>query len=231
MTAAADEAYDIIRRAIATGQYGGGMHLKEEEMAEQTGLSRTPIRQALQRLHSEGWVIVIFNRGTFVRTFDEADMEQATNVRLLLEPYAAELAATRMQEAQFAALHELNAEMERAVKATPPRLDVIQKVNDEFHKTIIAASNNERLRFCLQSVVEAPVVFRTFSRFTPVQLRRSLAHHKEITAALEARDPAWAKAMMLAHISAGRPYFGGEHKVASAPPQKVRKKLADSTAR
>lgn len=212
---AADEAYNIIRQSIVTGQYTAGAHLKEEDMAEQLGLSRTPIRQALQRLHNEGWVEAVSNRGTFVRKFDQTDTDEAYNVRMLLEPYAAELAATRITAQQLAALRALNSEMEAAVHADPPKLDVIQRVNDTFHKTIILAAGNQRLQLCLQSIIEAPIIFRTFSRFTTAQLRRSLAHHEEILAALEARDAGWAKAIMLAHISAGRLYFDEQRAAAN----------------
>ncbi len=201
---AADKAYRMIRQLIATGALAPGAHLREFEMADRTGLSRTPIREALLRLGSEGWVTVVANRGAFVNAFDRRASEEVFGLRVLLEPFAAELAAQNITGDQLARLRDLNREMADAIAGDPPDLDAVERINNAFHSLIVEAADSRRLASCLASVLQPAIVFRTFSRYRSAELRRSVGHHEELVAALSVGDGTWARAAMVGHLSSAR---------------------------
>ena len=76
MAAAVEKAYAAIREGIMDGTYPGGVHLKAEDLAVAIGVSRTPVREALRRLHAEGLVDFVANRGAYVLTWDRSDVEE-----------------------------------------------------------------------------------------------------------------------------------------------------------
>jgi DNA-binding GntR family transcriptional regulator len=202
---AVDVAYEAIRARISTGDFPTGHHLREEELAEIIGVSRTPIREALRRLGAEGLVEYHKNRGAQVAAWSDQDLEEIFGLRALLESYAARLAAQRLQPAELARLTELADEMD-AVTATGEDgyVDVISKLNNEFHQLVLAGAGNRRLSNLLAGLVQVPLVHRTLSRYSEEQLLRSMAHHRELVAAFGARDPAWAESVMRSHILAAR---------------------------
>lgn len=206
---AADEAYRIIREAIATGRYPGGFHLTEEKMSSQTGLSRTPVREALRQLQREGWVQLISNRGVFVNSFTYGEIDDVFLVRLRLEPHAAELAAKRITKSQLDELDHLNGQMLAAVEQPDgPSFDIISLVNDKFHRLIVMAANSPSLRTALDAVAVPPMVFTMFRRYDEKQLRRSVTSHFEIADALRAGDSEWSRSAMASHLSSGRQACG-----------------------
>jgi len=101
---AAAAAADLIRQAIVDGRVPPGHRLKEEELAQQLGISRTPVREALLVLQSEGLVEAAPNRGATVRAYDTADLEEMYELRALLEGHAAGRAASRVTPDQLAHL-------------------------------------------------------------------------------------------------------------------------------
>src|SRR5258708_26156425 len=99
-------ATELIREAILDGRLEPGSRLKEEELARELGISRTPVREALLILHSEGLIETTPNRGALVRTHDAEDLIDLYQLRALLEGYAAGQAATRISQTQLHHLHE-----------------------------------------------------------------------------------------------------------------------------
>src|SRR5687768_11444608 len=89
-------AADLIREAIMDGRLEPGARLKEERLAQDLGISRTPVREALQRLNTEGLVQARPNRGTFVRAYEPAELDELYELRALLEGHAARRAAERL---------------------------------------------------------------------------------------------------------------------------------------
>ncbi|MFI6520308.1 GntR family transcriptional regulator [Spirillospora sp. NPDC050679] len=199
MPRAADTAYAELRRMILSGDAAAGSRLGEAELAEALGLSRTPVREALQRLNADGLVEVLPHRGARVVRWTAEDLEEIFELRGLLEPYAAARAARRGVPAE--ALAELSACCE-AMEAAAAGGDFgrLAELNDRFHGRVIALSGNGRLPGLLTSVVHAPLVLGTFRRYDAAALARSMAHHRELVAALRAGDPEWAEAVMRSHI-------------------------------
>lgn len=196
---AVDIAYDSIRLQILSGERPGGEWLREDDLAAALGVSRTPVREALRRLAAEGLVTHERNRGVQVQSWTMEDLEEVFGLRSLLEPWGCALAATRGQ-ADLEALQDLADRMDEAADKPHPDFEHITELNNLFHGTILAASGSRRVQSLVSSVVDVPLVWSTFSRYTPHELRRSLAHHHELVDALRAGDPAWAESIMRAHV-------------------------------
>jgi DNA-binding GntR family transcriptional regulator len=201
MARATDTAYDTLRRMILSGEAPAGSRLGEAELAETLGLSRTPVREALQRLGSDGLVEVLPHRGARVVQWTGDDLEEIFELRSLLEPYAAARAA-RLAPARTV-LTDLRGQcdaMEQAV--ADGDFTRVAQLNALFHAAVIEASRNRRLPAMLTSVMHAPLIVGTFRRYDRDEMARSMGHHRELVAALTARDPAWAESVMRAHIRA-----------------------------
>lgn len=208
MAAAVEKAYSAIRNGIIAGMYPGGAHLKAADLAIALGVSRTPIREALRRLHAEGLVDFVANRGAYVLSWNRTDVDEVFELRTLLESYAAEMAALNMTPEYLAELRVLADNMDRAAHERPPRfLEVIADNNARFHKLIRTAAGNKRLSSFISAVVEMPLMLRTFNRYREDELLRSAAHHKELVSAFEARDGRWAASVMRSHVIAAHHVF------------------------
>ncbi len=199
------EAYATIRADIITGRHSPGTHLREEQLAGALGVSRTPVREALRRLAAEGLINFVPNHGAFVNSWSVEDLRKVFELRALLESTAAGQAAPRIGEADLRRLRELAGGMVRlAERREPEFLDGVSALNREFHEIIMRAADNERLAGSVMRTIELPIVHRTFERYRPADLRRSLNHHHELVDAFEARDGEWAAAVMRAHVLAAR---------------------------
>jgi DNA-binding GntR family transcriptional regulator len=193
-------AYEALRHNITSGTFQPGEHLRSAEVAARLGVSRTPVREALRRLHAEGLVEVFAHRGAFVATVSPEDIAEVFELRVVLEAFAAETAAPRFTEAEIAALEATVARMQAAVAGPERDLRALTRANDEFHAAIIRTAANRRLGALMAGVVELSWVARTFSIYSDAELARSIGHHRQMIDAFRARDPVWAGAVMRAHI-------------------------------
>jgi DNA-binding GntR family transcriptional regulator len=202
---AAELAYATVRDGILHGKYDAGSRLTEEDLARAAGVSRTPIREALRRLHAEGLVQFEPNHGAVVSLYGLEQAEEIFELRALLEPISARRAAERATPATIAALRALaEQQMAESTRRTGEYLLRIGELNDRFHRLIQAAAQSMRLEKMLAGLIEAPLILRTFRQYTPAELLRSADQHLELVQAFEAHDPVWAHSIMAAHILAGR---------------------------
>jgi len=202
---AAERAYATIRDGILHGTYDAGARLTEEDLARTAGVSRTPIREALRRLHAEGLVQFEPNHGAVVALYDLERAEEIFELRALLEPISARRAAERATPATISALRSLaEQQLAESTRRTGEYLMRIGQLNDRFHRLIQAAAESVRLEKMLAGLIEAPLILRTFRQYTPAELVRSADQHLELVQAFEVRDPVWAHSIMAAHILAGR---------------------------
>lgn len=203
MSKAADQAYQRIRSRIVSGEYPPGTHLKEELVAKDTGVSRTPVREALRRLHADHLVEFIANRGAYVASWDLDHIDDLFMLRALLEGYAANRAASRITAEQIDILETAVAEIDRVLPlhSAADRAAFID-ANQRFHSTILAAANSDRLAKMISSLVEMPMLFQTLDTYDTDDLERSNHHHREIVDALKARDALWAQKVMETHLHA-----------------------------
>lgn len=200
---ASERAYRWIHARIAAGDLPVGRHLKEEELADAIGVSRTPVREAIQKLTAEGIVEFVPHRGAYVATWSVSDIEEIFDLRARLESYGARRAATGVSGAKIARLRSLAHRMDAAARGTAPdAADVVAELNNEFHLIVVEAAHSDRLTPLVTGLIQVALVHRTFRRYSPRHLARSLAHHHELVDALEARDPEWAESVMRSHVRA-----------------------------
>jgi DNA-binding GntR family transcriptional regulator len=208
MATAWEQAYLTLRRRLADGTYPPGSHLREEDLAAQLGVSRTPVREALRRLDAEGWLRVVPNQGAFAAEWSQTDIEEIFDLRAVLETHAAEHAARASDRRPLAVMEAACEQAESALPADgQAALEAISDANVRFHRAVWSMSGQARCRTILSSLAVPPVALRNFRNFDAVGLRRSLDQHREMISAIAAGDPAWAAAVMRAHVQAGRAVF------------------------
>jgi DNA-binding GntR family transcriptional regulator len=195
-------ATEVIRQAIVDGRLEPGQRLKEEELARELGISRTPVREALLVLQTEGLVVAEPNRGAMVREHDASDLDDLYQLRALLEGYAARRAATRVTEEALDSLRESCDRFEAL--ASGGELREIVRENLFFHNTILDLAGSERLKDMVRKVVELPLVYRSYVWYTPEQQQISAHYHRQIVKALAARDPERAELVLKEHIFEAR---------------------------
>lgn len=201
-TTESDRVYAAISELILENRFVGGQPLREVAIANELNVSRTPVREALRRLSTEGTVEIIPNRGATLVHFTEEDMADIWSLRALLEPYAAGLAAASADEGNLATLESLYDQMQNSLDRQD--LDALTELNNEFHAEIVNAVRSRVLRDALSLVRKKVLVRRTFGHYTPEQLRRSQQHHRDLIDAIRARNAKWAESTMRAHIEAGQ---------------------------
>jgi DNA-binding GntR family transcriptional regulator len=203
MAGAVERAYVEIRERIIAGIYAPAARITEQEISEFAGVSRTPAREALRRLQSEGLVRIAPNHGAVVVQWSDDDIDDIFDLRSLLEPYGAKRAARYVTAAGLTELKLLaTKQYEESAARKKGYLQRIGDLNSQFHRCLHRNANSERLNASMGPLVEAPLMLRTFARYSDDDLLRSAMHHLEIVSALEARDGEWAGAVMRAHILA-----------------------------
>jgi DNA-binding GntR family transcriptional regulator len=194
-----------LRELILSGALTAGSRVGEVELAERLGVSRTPVREALSRLAAEGLVEVTPNRGARVATWTVAELEGVFDLRISLEPQLTAFAGPHAGPADLAELDELAHRMVEVGSPGPRQdLDALVPLNRAFHDRLVALADHPTLATALAAAIHPPIVRRNFHAYDADSLRRSLAHHVEIVAALRAGDAGWARAVMTAHISNAR---------------------------
>lgn len=190
-----ERVYEALLELITTRALRPGQHLVESELAGQLGVSRQPVREALQRLNTEGWVDLRPAQGAFVHEPTEEEADQLLTVRTLLEAEAARLAAVGAGPEGIAELEQVCASGERAV--LDDDVDGAVAANAAFHATVMALAGNAVL-----ADLAAQVHRRVRWYYTPVARQRgkqSWTEHRELIAAIAARDERRATEIMRAH--------------------------------
>lgn len=190
-----ERVYEALLELITTRALRPGQHLVESELVGHLGVSRQPVREALQRLNTEGWVDLRPAQGAFVHEPTEEEADQLLSVRTLLEAEAARLAAANSGTAGIAALEELCAKGEQAV--ADDDVDLAVATNAAFHAKVMQLAGNVVLAE-LAGQVDARVRWY----YTPVARQRgtqSWIEHRSLIAAISSRDEQRATAVMRAH--------------------------------
>lgn len=200
MQSGADRAYEVLRQRLVGGHYGPGTQLKEEPIARELGLSRTPVRTALRRLVEDGLATDAVGQGIRVAAWSDVDIEETFQLRMLLEPYAAYLAAQRGGDELVARLRASNDQMAQAIAAGPEGIAGVQEANRRFHHALLDAAGSPRLRAMLDTIIDMPIIVRSFYLYTRAELEQSLHHHQDLTLAAEARDGELARQVMQLHL-------------------------------
>jgi DNA-binding GntR family transcriptional regulator len=192
--------YETLQRWIVEGVLKPGEHMRDHELAQALGVSRTPVREALRRLHDQGLVETSANRWTRVAQLDRTKTRQIYPLLWRLEPLAIELATGRWTRENVERMREANARLRRAL-ARHAATDASQADYD-FHDVLVAASGNEEL---INVVRELKVRLRRLevAYFTGTVVgQRSADEHDEILLALQSQQDARAAELVAAHWKA-----------------------------
>lgn len=195
-------AAEQIREAIVDGRLHPGERLKEEQLARELGISRTPVREALVMLQAEGLVDAMPNRGSTVRTYSLEALEEMYELRSLLEGHAARRAAERITPEQLDTLRASCVRFTRLVTGSDVRALVAE--NAVFHQTILLASGSERLASMLREVVVLPLVYRSYVWYSPQQAAASCDYHHRLVETFQSGDAVAAEKTMRRHVQEAR---------------------------
>ncbi|NLO99437.1 MAG: GntR family transcriptional regulator [Clostridiaceae bacterium] len=179
-----DVIFETLRKAIVSGDIKPGERLMEVSLANQMGVSRTPVREAIRRLEAEGLVTMTPRKGTHVSELSVKDIMDVLEVRTVLDKLATELAAKRMQPAQLKALETVHKQYIACVEKE--NMEGAIKKDVEFHDMIYAASGNPRLVAVAGSLREHIYRFRViYMSGSSLIAENVLNEHEEILAALK----------------------------------------------
>ena len=209
MSRASDQAYDKIRAHLLSGAVKPGEQLTEDQLAQVTGVSRTPVREAVRRLEGEMLLVRSESKRIFVADWSRDDIDEMFTLRQMLEGHAAERAALRLKSDEIDRLEAVNRELHDAVEHDPPDVAHFLDANRTFHEIITEAAHSPRLGQVLAMLVEAPVVLRTARSYSVEDLKQSARDHDELIAAFRAGDPDWARAVMGSHLRRAFHTFAG----------------------
>jgi len=198
-----DQVYAAVRARILSGELPRGSRLRQAALADELGVSRTPLREALRRLATEGLVELEANRGATVAEHDFADQRQSWLARRALEPGAARIAAERRDAGAIAAMRQAIA-AQRAAGGDPAES---YDVNRGFHLALVAASGNPYLlRFA--EMLWAPqlgVLIYAMQADDPAHVLAWADEHDRMTEAVEAGDAELAERLAREHLEAWPP--------------------------
>jgi DNA-binding GntR family transcriptional regulator len=195
-----ESVYEALTQMIIAGRLQPGQHLVEVELARLLGVSRQPVREALQRLHNEGWVDLRPGYGAMVHVPAEDEVDQLLTVRTVLESEAARLAADNASAQAISELRELCSAGTRMIKEGD--IEGAVRANAEFHRLIAELSGN---RFLADFAAQVDRRVRWY--YTPVAPARGQAswrEHARLITAIADRDPERAGKIMREHTERTR---------------------------
>lgn len=200
--------FETLREAIIKGDLAPGERLMEVQVAEELGVSRTPVREAIRKLELDGLVIMVPRKGAYVADISMRDLSDVFEVRRALEGLAAELAADRATDEEIEELERMLVRISESIEENRVR-DTVE-LDTQFHEMLYAASRNERLRGILSQLREQIHRFRLQSWTRPGRARVALEEHRGIVEAVAERNPELAKKRATEHIDSAENVFMGD---------------------
>ncbi|WP_062308682.1 GntR family transcriptional regulator [Polynucleobacter sinensis] len=190
-----------LREQIFAHELAPGSWLDEQKLAMEFGISRTPMREAIKVLASEGLVTTKMNRGAYVTEVDRRDLEQIFTILSLLEGQAAKETATKASEDQLTQLDNLHHRLEKA--AADRDIEQFFEINVRFHDLIQDIAGNKWMNGVIEDLRKVLKLQRRDSLSRSGRLQSSLLEHREILQAILKRDPAAAESAMRKHLARG----------------------------
>ena len=189
---------ESLRDAIRRGVLKPGERLMEIQLAEELGVSRTPVREAIRKLELEGYVIMMPRRGTYVASMSIRDINEIFEIRTSLESLSNGLAAERITAEELESLQRLLVQIGGYVEDGD--MENIVKTDIEFHDLLYHASRNSRLLGIISNLRDQLTRFRTLSMSYPGRLEATQEEHREIVEAIAEGDMKRAKKAAERHM-------------------------------
>ena len=190
--------FETLRGAILDGALKPGERLMEVQLAEDMGVSRTPVREAIHKLELEGLVLMIPRKGAYVSGISSKDIADVFEVRASLEALAAGLAAERITEEELEALNRFMVQV--TINSEVGDFEKVVQSDTNFHEQIYRASRNNRLVQIINNLRDQIQRFRSASLSHPGRIKETLEEHKNLLEAISERDIITAQTLAQEHI-------------------------------
>ncbi len=192
-------AYEFLKSSVLSGHFNPGERLTEEHLAKKLGVSRTPVREALHKLESEGLIKPLETRGFIVSRDSKDEVEELFELRAILEGYALRIISERISEEGLKQLGKLIAGAEDGLRRK--RMEEVFKWNTKFHDTLHGiVVDKKRLHRLLVNIRKYVLRYRRDTLQYPDGGKRAVDGHRKILLALRLRDPDLCERMMREHI-------------------------------
>jgi DNA-binding GntR family transcriptional regulator len=189
---------EAIREAIKNGTLQPRERLMEIQLADDLGVSRTPVREALRKLEQEGFIVMVPRKGAYVSDLSMKDVADVFEIRAALDGLAGGLAAERITEDELDLMERMLVEKGEAINQHD--IDKLVEADTRFHEAMYMASRNERLSNIISNLREQIQRFRLTSLSVPGRSEDSLKEHRQILEAIQARDIQLARQLAQEHI-------------------------------
>ncbi|GAB7386371.1 GntR family transcriptional regulator [Bacillaceae bacterium] len=200
-----DRVYAYLKNAILEGTYKAGDRLVERELAEKLNISRTPIREALLKLESQGFVRTLPRKGVVVAEISHEEILEIFTILSALEVLAVKLAAQKMDQQTMEKLDEAIEKIDRVLKG---ELDVdIMQFHLEINETLYKAAKSPKLYELLIGLMDYIRAFAHLGYETPGRMRRSMEEHRDIMLAVKNREAEMAEYLTRIHIENSKKAF------------------------
>lgn len=194
-----DFAHELLRREIISGVLPPDAPLKQAHIARRLGLSLAPIREALQRLESEGLVVSHRHRGYFVSSLDPAEIDDIFEMRIWIEGRTSYLSTARRTDEDIARMDDLLKDMESCSDAATPDLGRWAALNREFHVALFQISGRHQLAKIAIALLDAVERYVWVDYATGDGLRAAQVEHRQIFEAFKAQDASIVRALSQDH--------------------------------
>ncbi|MCC8193173.1 MAG: GntR family transcriptional regulator [Deltaproteobacteria bacterium] len=196
----AEVAADKLRLMIVQGRLDLGEKIREQDIAETLGLSKTPVREALLRLEAEHLVVIKPRKGTFVFSTTPDDLEDLCSVRIALEQSAIRHAMQRNSARLMASLERFGEPVEKILNEDRHDMNYYLKLDFEFHRTIMTLAGNPYLTDALSAIATKVQALRYRNYYSSFFVKRSLGDHNKLYALMRDDDVEGACAFMDVHV-------------------------------
>jgi len=195
-----EKVADSIRESIIKGDLRPGERLQEVELAAEYKTSRTPVREALRQLESEGFLVIKPRRGAVVAPITAKDIHEFYEMKSVLEGFAARQATEKLSELEISRMEELNSELRQCYEKSD--IASMVPVHNEFHEIFVNAAGNEQLASLIRSLVKRFQRYRIALSHTSA-IEESIAMHDQIVSAFRERDSEKASYLVAKNSSEG----------------------------
>ncbi|MDP2689193.1 MAG: GntR family transcriptional regulator, partial [Deltaproteobacteria bacterium] len=188
---------DFIKDAVVSGRLKPGERVPEQEIAENLGISRTPIREAFRQLESEGFISVTPRKGAVVSPITDKDVTEFYAIKSLLEGFAASIACAKLTIKEIKKLESLNSQMDRC--AEKDDVKGFFRLDNQFHDAFLKACGNEKLCVLVHNLVQQFERFRITALSVPGRMKDSVRQHREIIGAFRESNSALVETLVRAN--------------------------------
>ncbi len=198
-----EQIVDFIKESIATGEMRPGEKVCETKVAEELGISRTPLREAIQTLEAEGFLKLVPRKGAVVSEYSQKDIQDIYEIKATLEGLAARLATQNSSAGYIDKMADINAQLRAITLSGEKSVSRFFKLHNQFHDIFLKAANNERLYQLNCHLMEPLKRFRLTSIAIPGRFEESVNTRDEIIEVFKKRDAKKAEELVIKNVLDG----------------------------